>query len=195
MTTSNSKTISIIGAIGLIGKTLIETLLRSCPDLKLIYMLARSKKGESLQDRISRVFDDPEATSTAENTDEHLLNVLTLKYIRKSFPDSYTYTKHLGEHFLEVLGEPFKGWVDNFYGLIGISVGVDTSVTRILYADPDNEIEFIPVDTVIQEETLVPPDRYNHMLVQTLFVHFVLFQMLASVVLDSVLKIFGYKPL
>lgn len=39
------KSILITGATGFMGKVLVEKLLRSCPDVKKIYLLIRSKKG------------------------------------------------------------------------------------------------------------------------------------------------------
>lgn len=38
------RSIFITGATGFMGKVLVEKLLRSCPDLKSIYVLLRSKK-------------------------------------------------------------------------------------------------------------------------------------------------------
>nr|XP_023018626.1 putative fatty acyl-CoA reductase CG5065 [Leptinotarsa decemlineata] len=57
------KSIFITGGSGFIGRVLIEKLLRSCPDLKNIYMILRPKKGRSIEERISdltevSLFDD-----------------------------------------------------------------------------------------------------------------------------------------
>lgn len=41
----SGKSILITGATGFMGKVLVEKLLRSCPDVKRIYLLIRSKKG------------------------------------------------------------------------------------------------------------------------------------------------------
>lgn len=51
-----NKSIFITGATGFIGKVLIEKLLRSCPDLKRIYILIRSKKGHSITERLNDLF-------------------------------------------------------------------------------------------------------------------------------------------
>ncbi|XP_062531401.1 fatty acyl-CoA reductase wat isoform X3 [Bombyx mori] len=48
----------ITGGTGFIGKQLIEKLLRSC-DVKRIYILARSKKGLSMEERLQLQFKDP----------------------------------------------------------------------------------------------------------------------------------------
>ena len=37
------------------GKVLVEKLLRSCPDIETIYLLARAKSGAKIQDRIQEV--------------------------------------------------------------------------------------------------------------------------------------------
>lgn len=52
------KTIFITGGSGFIGKVLIEKLLRSCPDLALIYVLMRPKKGKSQEERIQQLIND-----------------------------------------------------------------------------------------------------------------------------------------
>ncbi|KAJ3651162.1 hypothetical protein Zmor_017218 [Zophobas morio] len=50
-----NKTIFITGGSGFIGKVLEEKLLRSCPDLKTIYLLLREKKGLAPEDRIKTI--------------------------------------------------------------------------------------------------------------------------------------------
>lgn len=42
----------ITGGSGFVGKVLIEKLLRSCPNIKTIYLLMRPKRGLSALDRI-----------------------------------------------------------------------------------------------------------------------------------------------
>ncbi|XP_030764903.1 fatty acyl-CoA reductase 1-like isoform X1 [Sitophilus oryzae] len=53
------KTIFITGATGFFGKALIEKLLRSCPDIRHIYGLVRTKKGKTLNERIEHLFSNP----------------------------------------------------------------------------------------------------------------------------------------
>ncbi|XP_022824220.1 putative fatty acyl-CoA reductase CG5065 [Spodoptera litura] len=53
------KTIFITGASGFMGKVLVEKLLYSCPDLDRIYVLLRSKKGVTPEDRLSKIFSVP----------------------------------------------------------------------------------------------------------------------------------------
>ena len=49
--------IFVTGATGLVGKALIEKLLRSCPEIKGIYLLIRPKKGQSAADRLKSLCD------------------------------------------------------------------------------------------------------------------------------------------
>ncbi|XP_031793964.1 fatty acyl-CoA reductase 2 isoform X1 [Sarcophilus harrisii] len=49
------KSILITGATGFMGKVLMEKLLRTSPDLKVIYILVRPKAGQSLQQRVSQM--------------------------------------------------------------------------------------------------------------------------------------------
>jgi fatty acyl-CoA reductase len=41
----------VTGATGFVGKALVEKLLRSCPDLRPIYLLIRPKRGLDVQTR------------------------------------------------------------------------------------------------------------------------------------------------
>lgn len=49
------KSIFITGATGFLGKVLIEKLLRSCSDVKKIYLLVRHKKGNTPQQRLNEL--------------------------------------------------------------------------------------------------------------------------------------------
>lgn len=42
----------VTGGTGFLGKVLVEKLLRSCPDIKAIYLLIRPKKGQDVRTRI-----------------------------------------------------------------------------------------------------------------------------------------------
>ncbi|XP_050301950.1 putative fatty acyl-CoA reductase CG5065 [Anthonomus grandis grandis] len=53
------KKIFITGGSGFMGKVLIEKILRSCPDISNIYVLMRSKKGKSPEERIKIMTDTP----------------------------------------------------------------------------------------------------------------------------------------
>ena len=49
------KSVFITGGTGFLGKTLIEKLLRSCYNLKKIYLLVRPKKGKTPSQRIEEI--------------------------------------------------------------------------------------------------------------------------------------------
>jgi alcohol-forming fatty acyl-CoA reductase len=51
--------IFITGGSGFIGKALIEKLLRSCPELKTIYILMRPKKGKGVEERLVDILKNP----------------------------------------------------------------------------------------------------------------------------------------
>uniref|UniRef100_A0A8C2BSG6 Fatty acyl-CoA reductase n=1 Tax=Cyprinus carpio TaxID=7962 RepID=A0A8C2BSG6_CYPCA len=46
------KNVLITGATGFMGKVLMEKLLRSCPDVKALYILVRPKAGQSMSERV-----------------------------------------------------------------------------------------------------------------------------------------------
>ncbi|XP_068621786.1 fatty acyl-CoA reductase wat-like [Battus philenor] len=50
--------IFLTGGTGFLGKLLVEKLLRSCPDLKKLYLLARPKKNKEAAKRLQEQFDD-----------------------------------------------------------------------------------------------------------------------------------------
>lgn len=51
-------TIFLTGGTGFIGKLLVEKLLRSCPEIRRIYLLARPKKNKEMTRRLQEQFDD-----------------------------------------------------------------------------------------------------------------------------------------
>lgn len=51
------KTVFVTGGFGFLGKLLIEKLLRC--DVKKIYLLARAKKGKSLEERFETLVNEP----------------------------------------------------------------------------------------------------------------------------------------
>ncbi|KAL3271474.1 hypothetical protein HHI36_021959 [Cryptolaemus montrouzieri] len=52
-------TIFITGGTGYLGKIFLEKLLRTCPKLKKIYILLRSKKGKEVNERFTEIFEGP----------------------------------------------------------------------------------------------------------------------------------------
>lgn len=50
--------ILLTGGTGFMGKVLVEKLLRSCPHIKHIYLLIRTKKGKNTEQRLEDIFED-----------------------------------------------------------------------------------------------------------------------------------------
>lgn len=50
-------TILVTGGTGFLGKLLIEKLLRTCSDLRRIYVLIRPKKGKEILSRAQEIFE------------------------------------------------------------------------------------------------------------------------------------------
>lgn len=55
----SGKNIFITGGSGFLGKILIEKLLRSCPEVKNLYLLLREKKGKDPDERLKSIIDCP----------------------------------------------------------------------------------------------------------------------------------------
>ncbi|CAH0549649.1 unnamed protein product [Brassicogethes aeneus] len=109
-----------------------------------------------------------EAIELAENYDSELLNILTEKY-KGALPNTYTFTKSLAEHVVYDLcnnqipaiilrpsiviptySDPVAGWMDNFYGPVGMCVATGKGILRSVYTPPSTKTEYIPVDLVVK---------------------------------------------
>ena len=51
----NNRDVFITGATGFVGKVLIEKLLRSCPNIKRVFLLLRSKRSKSINERLEEI--------------------------------------------------------------------------------------------------------------------------------------------
>lgn len=69
----NNRSILITGGSGFIGKVLIEKLLRSCPDIKRIFVLIRPKYNKEPQERLNELLKLPLFDKLRENNDNSLL--------------------------------------------------------------------------------------------------------------------------
>ncbi|XP_066589751.1 putative fatty acyl-CoA reductase CG5065 [Prorops nasuta] len=72
------RTVFITGGSGLMGKVLIEKLLYSCSDLEKIYMLIRSKKGRTPENRVDDMFKLPMFQRIRKETPEMMKKVVPL---------------------------------------------------------------------------------------------------------------------
>lgn len=53
------QSIFVTGATGFLGKVYIEKILRSCPDAREVFILMRSKKGLSINERLEKLLKLP----------------------------------------------------------------------------------------------------------------------------------------
>ena len=53
------QSIFLTGATGFLGKVFIEKVLRSCPDVREIFLLIRPKKGFNIKERLKEILNSP----------------------------------------------------------------------------------------------------------------------------------------
>jgi len=53
------QSIFLTGATGFLGKVFIEKILRSCPDIREIFLLVRPNKGLNVKERIEKILNLP----------------------------------------------------------------------------------------------------------------------------------------
>lgn len=54
-----NKSVFVTGGTGFLGKLIINKLIRSCPQIKHIYLLVRDKKGKNAHERLEDIFNMP----------------------------------------------------------------------------------------------------------------------------------------
>ncbi|XP_026465061.1 fatty acyl-CoA reductase 1-like [Ctenocephalides felis] len=72
------KEIFITGGSGFLGKVLIEKILRSCPDFKVIYLLLREKKGKPIEERLEDILQNELFSLVKEKTPELFKKVVAV---------------------------------------------------------------------------------------------------------------------
>ncbi|XP_028048936.2 LOW QUALITY PROTEIN: fatty acyl-CoA reductase wat [Monomorium pharaonis] len=98
--------------------------------------------------------------------DDEQLDKLTPTLLGK-WPNSYAFTKAIAEDTVRqysigipvciirpsivtsTVGEPVAGWINNFYGAMGVVMGSALGLLRTLHCDPDKVAEIVPADYVI----------------------------------------------
>lgn len=97
------------------------------------------------------------STETIERLNEEILEI---------YPNNYCFTKHLAENLIKKMcegdklkisiarpsivfssyREPFPGWVDNYNGLVGISIAALKGILRSFLIDAEQSFKYFPVD-------------------------------------------------
>lgn len=72
------QSIFLTGATGLMGKVYMEKILRSCPDVREVFILMRSKKGLSIDERLEKIFKLPLYDKLREEQPSNLKKVIPL---------------------------------------------------------------------------------------------------------------------
>ncbi|KAJ8919910.1 hypothetical protein NQ315_006439 [Exocentrus adspersus] len=107
-----------------------------------------------------------ELLKVVEVLPDGLLATITPQLLGK-FPNTYTYTKQIGEDVVKREGkglpigihrpsivistykEPLKGWVNNMYGPAGLELGTGLGIIRVLQIRGDLILNYVPADMVV----------------------------------------------
>jgi len=73
-----NRSILVTGFTGFLGKVIVEKLLRSCPDLDAIYVLVRSLKGKTTQERVGKILDSALFESIKRDNPENLKKIIPI---------------------------------------------------------------------------------------------------------------------
>jgi fatty acyl-CoA reductase len=102
-----------------------------------------------------------------EKMDGDLLDFLTKKYTNL-MPNTYVFSKNLAEHvslhykdrlpiillrpsiILSAYEEPFRGYVDNINGPMGILLASHIGLSKTMLCDPKNTLDMLPVDVCVK---------------------------------------------
>ena len=102
-----------------------------------------------------------------EKMDGDFLNFLTKKYTNL-MPNTYVFSKNLAEHvsfdykdklpiillrpsiILSAYEEPFRGYVDNINGPMGILLASHIGISKTMLCDPKNILDMLPVDVCVK---------------------------------------------
>uniref|UniRef100_A0A1B0ARC3 Fatty acyl-CoA reductase n=1 Tax=Glossina palpalis gambiensis TaxID=67801 RepID=A0A1B0ARC3_9MUSC len=72
------RSVFITGGTGFMGKVLVEKLLRSCPDIKNIYLLIRPKRGQDVSDRLNEMLNAPLFEKLGRENPKELCKVIPI---------------------------------------------------------------------------------------------------------------------
>ncbi|ELU15810.1 hypothetical protein CAPTEDRAFT_228509 [Capitella teleta] len=75
----NGRSLFITGVTGFMGKVLLEKLLRSCPEIRMIYVLIRPKRGVDAQVRLEKVLDSKLFLSLSETNPDFKSRVFAME--------------------------------------------------------------------------------------------------------------------
>ncbi|KAG5666186.1 hypothetical protein PVAND_017653 [Polypedilum vanderplanki] len=75
----NGKSVLLTGGFGFLGKVIIEKLLRSCPGIENIFLLARSKKGKNVQERLDEIINTPPFANLKEKSPEVFKKIVLIE--------------------------------------------------------------------------------------------------------------------
>ncbi|XP_068901505.1 fatty acyl-CoA reductase wat-like [Tenebrio molitor] len=99
-----------------------------------------------------------------DDLDDNTLQAITPKLLGE-YPNTYIYTKCITEDLVKTnlqvpkaivrpaivtstIQEPVPGWVDNLYGVIGITLAAALGILRSMHAKKNNRARLVPVDYV-----------------------------------------------
>ncbi|KRT85456.1 epimerase [Oryctes borbonicus] len=91
-----------------------------------------------------------------------------------NLPNTYAFTKAIAENMIQEEGknlplgiyrpsivvstykEPLRGWINNMYGAVGVTVGAGMGLLRVIHCDSDANANIVPADMCVNGLIAVP---------------------------------------
>ncbi|KAF5291779.1 hypothetical protein FQA39_LY14267 [Lamprigera yunnana] len=150
-----------------------EELLKLCTELKhlisVVYVstaYSNCIKSETQEEFYTPPLTSGELLTIVNAFDDKTLEAIT-PHILGSWPNTYVFTKSIAEECVRQMGsklpitvvrpsivactaaEPVRGWIDNYYNITGVFVGVSLGVIRTLNCNANCVGDLIPADYVV----------------------------------------------